>query len=168
MTAPASRFVPTTQARTRPGLAAVTVGTELPPLTVRLTRETLVRYAGASTDFNPIHFSDHFAQSLGLPGVIAHGMLTMGTALRVVTDWIGDPARVRSWYARFSRPVPVPDDADGTEVTFTARVTAIDDRSGDDKVATIGVEAVCGGERVLRGAVATVQLDGPKLPGTAQ
>ena len=67
-------------------------------LTVRLTREQLVRYAGASGDFNPIHYSDHFATALGLPGVIAHGMLTMGTALRVVTDWVGDPAA--------SRPTP--------------------------------------------------------------
>ena len=65
------------------------VGTALPSLTVRFTRERLVRYAGASTDFNPIHFSDHFAARMGLPGVIAHGMLTMGTALRVVTDWLG-------------------------------------------------------------------------------
>ncbi|HBX82094.1 MAG TPA: dehydratase, partial [Propionibacteriaceae bacterium] len=72
----------------------VTEGLELPSLTVTFTRTDLVRYAGASTDFNPIHHSDHAAAALGLPDVIAHGMLTMGTALRVVTDWCGDPARV--------------------------------------------------------------------------
>ena len=97
-------------------------GMVLGSLTVRLTREQLVRYAGASGDFNPIHFSDHFATALGLPGVIAHGMLTMGMALRVVTDWAGDPARIMSYSARFTRPVVVPDDADGAEVTFTATV----------------------------------------------
>ena len=71
---------------------AVEVGTQLPSLSVRFTRERLVRYAGASTDFNPIHYSEYFAAHAGLPGVIAQGMLTMGTALRVVTNWVGDPA----------------------------------------------------------------------------
>ena len=71
--------------------AEIEVGTALPPLTVRFTRADLVRYAGASTDFNPIHYSERFAAQVGLPGVVAHGMLTMGAALRVVTDWVGDP-----------------------------------------------------------------------------
>jgi acyl dehydratase len=128
-------------------------GTHVGALTVRLTREQLVRYAGASGDFNPIHFSDHFATAVGLPGVVAHGLLTMGTALRVVTDWAGDPARVRSYAARFTRPVPVPDDAEGTEVTFTATVTAVD---GD--LATIGIEATSGGTKVLGAARAEVDL----------
>ena len=78
-------------------MTAPDVGDALPPLTVRFTRERLVRYAGASTDFNPIHYSDHFATQVGLPGVIAHGMLTMGAALRVVTDWVGDPAAVTAY-----------------------------------------------------------------------
>lgn len=135
-----------------------TVGTELPPLQVRFTRETLVRYAGASGDFNPIHYSDHFATALGLPGVLAHGMLTMGTALRVVTDW-ADAAAVRSWYARFSKPVLVPDDADGALVEFTGTVTAVaDEPETGGRVATVAVEAVCAGERVLRGAKAEVVL----------
>ena len=134
--------------------ATVAPGTEVGALTVRLTREQLVRYAGASGDFNPIHFSDHFAAALGLPGVIAHGLLTMGTALRVVTDWAGDPSRVRSYSARFTRPVVVPDDADGVEVTFTATVTAVD---GD--VATVGIEAVCAGAKVLGAARAEVDLN---------
>jgi acyl dehydratase len=128
-------------------------GTQVGSLTVRLTREQLVRYAGASGDFNPIHYSDHFATALGLPGVIAHGMLTMGTALRVVTDWLGDPTRVVSYSARFTRPVVVPDDAEGAEVTFTATVTSVD--SG---TAVLGIEAVCDGVKVLGAARAEVTL----------
>ncbi|HZA03136.1 MAG TPA: MaoC/PaaZ C-terminal domain-containing protein [Propionibacteriaceae bacterium] len=128
-------------------------GTRIGELTVRITREQLVRYAGASGDFNPIHYSDHFATALGLPGVIAHGMLTMGTALRVVTDWVGDPARVTSYSARFTRPVVVPDDADGAEVRFTATVTSVD---GD--LAVLGIEAVCDGVKVLGAARAEVTV----------
>jgi acyl dehydratase len=128
-------------------------GTEVGSLTVRLTREQLVRYAGASGDFNPIHFSDHFATALGLPGVIAHGMLTMGIALRVVTDWVGDPARIVSYSARFTRPVVVPDDAEGAEVTFTATVTSV-----DAGIAALGIEASCAGVKVLGAARAEVTL----------
>lgn len=134
-------------------LTGVEVGTELPALTVHLTRQTLVRYAGASTDFNPIHYSDHFAVELGLPGVIAHGMLTMGTGLRVVTDWVGDPARVRSYFVRFTKPVPVPDDGSGAAVRFSGRVTKI-----VDAVATVALEAVCGDAKVLGSATAEVDL----------
>jgi acyl dehydratase len=133
--------------------AELTPGTEVGSLTVRLTREQLVRYAGASGDFNPIHFSDHFAGALGLPGVIAHGMLTMGTALRVVTDWVGDPALVRSYSARFTRPVVVPDDADGAEVTFTATVVSV-----GAGTAVVGIEAACDGVKVLGAARAEVTL----------
>jgi acyl dehydratase len=128
-------------------------GTAVGSLTVRLTRQQLVRYAGASGDFNPIHYSDHFATALGLPGVIAHGMLTMGTALRVVTDWVGDPARVLGYTARFTRPVVVPDDAEGTEVTFTATVTSV-----DAGTAVVGVDAICDGVKVLGAARAEVAL----------
>jgi len=129
------------------------VGTELPALTVTLTRETLVRYAGASGDFNPIHYSDHFARALGLDGCIAHGMLTMGAGLRVVTDWCGGPQRVKSYGVRFAKPVPVPDNADGTLVTFTGRVTKI-----EDAVATVTIDALCGEEKVLAAATAEVFL----------
>jgi acyl dehydratase len=133
----------------------VDVGTALPPLTVRLSRADLVRYAGASTDFNPIHYSERMAAGVGLPGVVAHGLLTMGIALRVVTDWVGDPARVRSYFARFTRPVVVPDDDSGAEVVVTAQVVAVDGR-----VATVAIEAVCAGEKVLGAARAEVDLDG--------
>ena len=132
----------------------IEVGTDLPPLTVRFTRATLVRYAGASGDFNPIHYSDHFAATLGLPGVVAHGMLTMGTALRVVTDWVRDPARVKSYFVRFSNPVIVPDDENGVEVSFTARVAAVESNR-----VRIAIEATSGGQKVLGVARAEVDLE---------
>jgi acyl dehydratase len=129
------------------------VGAALPSLTVRFTRARLVRYAGASTDFNPIHFSDHFAARMGLPGVIAHGMLTMGTALRVVTDWLGDEGMVKSYFVRFTKPVVVPDDEAGAEVTFSASVVAI---SGS--LVTFAIEAVFDDQKVLGAARAEVDL----------
>lgn len=137
----------------------VEVGTVLPPLTVRLTRADLVRYAGASTDFNPIHYSEHYAAQVGLPGVIAHGLLTMGTALRLVTDWAGDPARVRSYFVRFTKPVVVPDDEVGVEVEFTATVSTLELSEAGGRVATVSIEAVCDGQRVLGAARAEVALD---------
>ena len=136
-----------------PSVAEIEPGFALPPLTVRFTRDTLVRYAGASTDFNPIHFSDRHATALGLPGVIAHGMLTMGSALRVVTDWVGDPTRVRSYEVRFTRPVVVPDDDDGVEVAYTASVTGV-----DGELVTVTIEARCAGVTVLGAARAVVDL----------
>jgi acyl dehydratase len=134
-------------------LETVAVGDRLPGLTVRFTRETLVRYAGASTDFNPIHYSGFYADQVGLPGVIAHGMLTMGSALRLVTDWVGDPARVRSYFVRFTKPVVVPDDADGTEVVFGGVVEAV-----EDALVTIAIEAVSNDVKVLGAARAVVDL----------
>src|SRR5437879_8104990 len=90
-------------------------GAQLPPLSVRISRTDLVRYAGASGDFNPIHWNDRVAESVGLPGVVAHGMLTMALGGRVVTDWLGDPGAVVSYQVRFTRPVPVPDVVDGVD-----------------------------------------------------
>lgn len=124
-------------------MSSIEVGTAIGAFTTSFTRTDLVRYAGASGDLNPIHYNDAAAAALGLPGVIAHGMLTMGTALRVVTDWIGDPTRVLSYYVRFTRPVVVP--ATGTvEVTFAGTVTAV-----ADGVATVTIEAVCDQTKVL-------------------
>jgi acyl dehydratase len=140
--------------------AAVEVGTALPPLTVHVTRADLVRYAGASTDFNPIHYSERFAAAVGLPGVIAHGMLTMATALRVVTDWVGDPALVRSYFVRFTKPVVVPDDDDGVEVSFTGTVSAV-----EGTLVTVALEATCGDQKVLGAARAEVELGA--APATA-
>jgi acyl dehydratase len=137
--------------------ATVEVGTALPPLTVHVTRADLVRYAGASTDFNPIHYSERFAAAVGLPGVIAHGMLTMAMALRVVTDWVGDPTLVRSYFVRFTKPVVVPDDDEGVQVSFSGTVTAVDGAR-----VTVALEASCGAEKVLGAARAEVDL-GPAL-----
>src|SRR5919198_5071189 len=92
----------------------VEVGTELPAQTFPVTRATLVQYAGASGDFNPIHWNEKFAKEVGLPDVIAHGMFTMAEAGRVVTDWVGDPGAVVEYGVRFSKPVVVPDDDAGT------------------------------------------------------
>ncbi len=126
---------------------SVEVGTVLPPLSVHFTRATLVRYAGASTDFNPIHWSDRAASDLGLPSVIAHGMLTMGTGLRVVTEWAGGADRIASYYVRFTKPVPVPDDDTGALVEFSGTVTKI-----EDGIATVALQATCGEAKVLGSA----------------
>jgi len=94
--------------------------------TYTLTRDSLVRYAGASGDFNPIHYRDDVAESVGLPGVLAHGMLTMGFAVQPVVDWIGDSGKILDYQVRFTRPVVV-DPADGAVVTVVAKVGALTD-----------------------------------------
>ncbi|MFV0429988.1 MAG: MaoC/PaaZ C-terminal domain-containing protein [Arachnia sp.] len=127
------------------------VGDVLPEVRVPVTRSGVVRYSGASTDFNEIHFSDRHATAIGLPGVVAHGMWTMGAGLRVVTDWVGDPARVLSYSVRFTRPVVVPDTDEGTEVVYTAKVTGVTD---DD--ITVTITATCGDEAVLGAARAVL------------
>ena len=129
-------------------------GTQLPPLTLAFTRADLVRYAGASGDLNPIHWADRSAARLNLESVIAHGMLTMGRALRVVTDWVGDPERVVAYGVRFTKPVPVPDDDTGVEVQVTGTVKAI-----ADGIATIAIDALLGETKVLGSATAEVRLD---------
>lgn len=127
--------------------------TDLPVQTFRVTRADLVRYAGASGDFNPIHWSERFANSVGLPGVIAHGMFTMALAGRAVTAWAGAADAVEDFSVRFSRPVPVPDDDEGAEVVFTGRVKKTDDEGRT----TIAVTATCNGETVLKLAQATIR-----------
>lgn len=124
-------------------------------LRVPVTRSTVVRYSGASTDFNEIHFSDRHARAIGLPGVVAHGMWTMGAGLRVVTDWVEDPALVLNYFVRFTRPVVVPDTDEGTEVVYTATVASI-----EDGVAKLTVTATCGDEAVLGAARAEVRVAG--------
>ncbi|MBB5954811.1 acyl dehydratase [Saccharothrix tamanrassetensis] len=134
--------------------ADVAVGDELPPLALRITRADLVRYAGASGDFNPIHWSDRFATGVGLPGVIAHGMLTMGLAGRIVTEWAGDPGAVVEYGVRFGRPVPVPDDDEGALVEVTGKVTKV----LEDGTFKVNVTASFEGKSVLGGASARVRL----------
>ena len=134
-----------------------TVGQEIGPLEVRVTRADLVRYAGASGDFNPIHWSDRVATAVGLPGVIAHGMLTMALAGRLITEWAGDPGALIEYRVRFTRPVVVPDDDQGATVTFTGQITGVaDDPSG--RIAKVLITARCDGQTVLGKAVATVRL----------
>jgi acyl dehydratase len=130
-------------------------GLELPGLTVTLKRSDLVRYAGASGDFNPIHYSDRMATALGLPGVVAHGMLTMAEAGRVVTDWLGDPSRLVEYGVRFVRPVPVPDDDAGAELRISAVVASVNDAEG---TAEIDISTEIDGQKVLGRARAVVKL----------
>jgi acyl dehydratase len=91
-----------------PNFADLNIGDVIANSSFEINRGSLVRYAGASGDFNPIHYRDDVAQSVGLPGVLAHGMLTMGLAVQPVIDWIGDAARVVDYGVRFTRPVVVP------------------------------------------------------------
>lgn len=134
-------------------MSGVEAGTDLPSLTVTLRREDLVRYAGAGGDFNPIHFSDRMAEAMGLPGVIAHGMLTMAQAARVVTDWLKDPAALLEYGVRFTKPVVVPDDESGTTVVYSARVAKV-----GDGTAEIDITALAGDQLVLGRARAVVRV----------
>jgi len=132
----------------------VEVGTELPSLSVSLQRVNLVMYAGASGDFNPIHWNQRFAQAVGLPDVIAHGMLTMASAGRVVTDWVGDPGAVVEYGVRFTRPVVVPDDDKGARVEITASVA----EKRDDNLVRVDITAKFDDATVLGKAQAVVRL----------
>lgn len=137
-----------------PSYADVEVGTALPAQTFPLRRGDLVRYAGASGDFNVIHWNERTAKAVGLPDVIAHGMLTMATAARVVTDWAGDPGALTGYRVRFSRPVVVPDDDEGAELRVEGEVEA----KNDDGTVVVGLTATVGDSRVLSGARAVVRL----------
>lgn len=132
----------------------VEVGTELPSLSVPLQRVNLVMYAGASGDFNPIHWNERFAKAVGLPDVIAHGMLTMASAGRIVTDWVGDPGAVVEYGVRMTRPVVVPDDDRGAVVEITAVVGA----KNDDGTVRVDITAKSQDVTVLGKAQAVVRL----------
>ena len=132
----------------------VEVGTTIPAREFPITRATLVRYAGASGDFNVIHWNERVAKSVGLPDVIAHGMLTMATAGRVVTDWAGDPGAVESYGVRFKAPVVVPDDDTGATVVVEGTV----EEKLDGGRVVIGLTARVGEGDVLSGARAVVRL----------
>jgi acyl dehydratase len=130
-----------------------TKGEELPPLGIRVTRDRLVRYAGASLDFNPIHWNERFAIGVGLPDVIAHGMLTMALAGRMITDWLGDPGRLVSYGVRFTRPVVVPDGDEGALVEFSGKV----DEVREDGTARVAITAKFDGRTVLGKATAVIR-----------
>jgi hypothetical protein len=140
----------------------IEAGAEIPPASYRVTRLDLVKYCGASGDFNPIHWNERFATSVGLPGVIAHGMYTMAQGGKFVSDWAGDPGAVVEYGVRFSAMVPVPDNTDpplggstgGATIEFTGTVA---EKLGDNKVA-VNVVARCDGAKVLSRARAVVRL----------
>jgi acyl dehydratase len=127
-------------------------GDELETRSFTITRADLVRYAGASGDFNPIHWSDRVAGSVGLPGVIAHGMLTMALTARAVEDWAGGPGRVVEFGCKLTRPVVVPDDDAGVQLTVSGTVGAVADGR-----ATISLTVTCGDEKVLGAPKAVVR-----------
>ncbi|MCX4665097.1 MaoC family dehydratase [Streptomyces sp. NBC_01381] len=132
----------------------VEVGTELPAQSFPVTRATLVRYAGASGDFNPIHWNEKFAVEVGLPDVIAHGMFTMAEAIRVVTDWAGDPAAVVEYGVRFTKPVVVPNDDKGALIEVSGKVA----QKLDDNRVRVDLVAMSAGQKVLGMSRAVVQL----------
>ncbi|MGP3973380.1 MaoC family dehydratase [Streptomyces sp. 8N114] len=136
--------------------ADVEVGTQLPSRTFPVDRARLVRYAGASGDFNPIHWNERFAKDVGLPDVIAHGMFTMAEAARVITDWTGDPGALLQYGVRFTKPVVVPDDDKGAAIEVTAKVA----KKLDDEARTVQVDltVTSAGAKVLGMSRAVVKL----------
>jgi len=142
-----------------PAFSELTVGQHIGSRSIDVTRTDLVKYAGASGDFNPIHWNEAFATSVGLPGVIAHGMFTMGSAVQLVTDWAGDPAAVVDFQTRFTKPVPVADttgtpDA-GAVIEVSGAIAALDAEAG---TARVDLTVLSAGQKVLMKAQAVVRL----------
>ena len=133
----------------------VSEGDSLPERSVPVTRATLVHYAGSSGDRNVIHWDERTAQAVGLPDVIAHGMWTMGAAVQVVTDWVGDAARVVDYGTRFTKPVVVPHDG-GASIDVAGTVKSLDAGS---RQATVELTVTSSGDKVLGRCRAIVQLD---------
>lgn len=142
-------------------------GAELPALRIRLSRTDLVRYAAASGDFNPIHWNDRVATAVGLPGVVAHGMLTMALGGRVITDWVGDPGAVLAYQVRFTRPVPVPDVVSGVDdpeqgalIELTGKLASVTEDADGSRIGKVDITAKFDGKAVLGRATAQVRLPG--------
>jgi acyl dehydratase len=133
---------------------SLSVGQELPAREFHFSRDSLVRYAGASGDFNPIHYRDDVAKAVGLPGVLAHGMLTMGAAVQTVVDFLGDSGQVIDYQVRFTKPVLV-DATHGATLVVQATVVEIDESS---KQARIDLSATCEGVVVLGKAQVRVSI----------
>ena len=133
---------------------SLTIGQELPAREFKITRESLVRYAGASGDFNAIHYRDDVAQAVGLPGVLAHGMLTMGAAVQCVVDFLGDSGKVLDYQVRFTKPVLV-DAVTGATLIVNATVVEIDEA---EKIARIDLSATADGVVVLGKAQVRVSI----------
>ncbi len=128
------------------------MGHEFEPVSYAVTRADLVRYAGASGDFNPIHWSDRVAQSVGLPGVVAHGMYTLALTGRALTDWVGSADQVVSFGTRFVKPVVVDDSDEGVAVTVSGVIGSV-----DQETATIEMTVTCGSDKVLGATRAVVR-----------
>ena len=135
-------------------LASLEVGQEIGSAEFHLTRDSLVRYAGASGDFNPIHYRDDIAQAVGLPGVLAHGMLTMGAAVQVAVNWVGDAGAVVDYQVRFTKPVLV-DARSGAKLLVTGKIAEID---AENKIVRIDLDAKSNDQTVLGKAQVKVQL----------
>lgn len=142
-----------------PKISELSAGQEIGSRTVEVTRTDLVKYAGASGDFNPIHWNEAFATGVELPGVIAHGMFTMGAAVQLVTDWAGDPAAVVDFQTRFTKPVVVTDttgtDEPGATIEVSGTVGKLDADAG---TARVDLTVVSAGQKVLMKAQAVVKL----------
>jgi acyl dehydratase len=135
-------------------IAYLEVGQEIGSIEYRLTRDSLVRYAGASGDFNPIHYRDDIAKAVGLDGVLAHGMLTMGAAVQVAINWIGDPGRIVDYGVRFTKPVFV-DATKGAVLIVSGKVGEID---VENSIVRIDITASCADVAVLGKAQARVRI----------
>ncbi|WAJ31825.1 MaoC family dehydratase [Arthrobacter sp. FX8] len=142
-----------------PSFNELSAGQEIGSRTIEVTRTDLVKYAGASGDFNPIHWNEAFATSVELPGVIAHGMFTMGSAVQLVTDWAGDPAAVVDFQTRFTKPVLVADttgaDQPGATIEVSGTIGKLD---ADARTARVDLTVVSAGQKVLMKAQALVKL----------
>lgn len=142
-----------------PSFNELSAGQEIGSRTIEVTRTDLVKYAGASGDFNPIHWNESFATSVELPGVIAHGMFTMGSAVQLVTDWAGDPAAVVDFQTRFTKPVLVEDttgtDRPGATIEVSGTIGKLDADAG---TARVDLTVVAAGQKVLMKAQALVKL----------
>lgn len=137
----------------------LSIGEQVAQATYLFSREALVRYAGASGDFNPIHYRDSVAKSVGLPGVLAHGMLTMAAAVQCVVEWIGDSGRILDYQARFTRPVVVPGEG-GVELNIVGKVATVDPQAG---TARVDLTATVAGHTVLAKAQVMVRVDEPAV-----
>jgi len=132
----------------------VKVGDQVGPMSVTVTRADLIRYAGASGDFNPIHWNERFAREVGLPDVIAHGMFTMALGARLVTSWAGEPGALVDYSVRFTHPVVVPDTDAGATVELSAQVK---EKLPGSRI-RLDISARSGDRKVLGKAAAVVQL----------
>ena len=135
-------------------IASLEVGQEIGSIEILLTRDSLVRYAGASGDFNPIHYRDDIAKAVGLDGVLAHGMLTMGAAVQVAVDWVGDPGRILDYGVRFTKPVFV-DATDGAVLKVSGKIGEVD---AENSVVRIDITAIAADLAVLGKAQARVRI----------